>query len=150
MTCPIALIWALTLLGSVSCKTYPRDYTDSHCRDQKQAIVHLFEWPWDTIAQECEEILGPKGFCGAQVSPPNEHIQGDQWWTRYQPVSYILGSRSGNRDQFVSMVNRCNAVGVMIIADVVINHMSGHGSGARELQAPASMVPHRGMTACHS
>jgi len=129
MTCPIALIWALTLLGSVSCKTYPRDYTDSHCRDQKQAIVHLFEWPWDTIAQECEEILGPKGFCGVQVSPPNEHIQGDQWWTRYQPVSYILGSRSGNRDQFVSMVNRCNAVGVMIIADVVINHMSGHGSG---------------------
>ena len=30
-------------------------------------IVHLFEWPWDAIARECEEVLGPKGFCGVQV-----------------------------------------------------------------------------------
>ena len=28
-----------------------------------------------------------------QVSPPNEHIQGPTWWTRYQPVSYKMESR---------------------------------------------------------
>ena len=32
------------------------------------ALVHLFEWPWDAVARECEEVLGPKGFCGVQVS----------------------------------------------------------------------------------
>ena len=31
------------------------------------ALVHLFEWPWDAVARECEEVLGPKGFCGVQV-----------------------------------------------------------------------------------
>merc|ERR1711971_142063 len=45
------------------------DYTESNCYDQKQAIVHLFEWHWDWIADECEKVLGPKGFCGVQVSP---------------------------------------------------------------------------------
>ena len=60
-----------------------------------------------------------------------EHIRNSEWWARYQPVSYILESRSGNRTQFASMVERCNAVGVNIIADLVINHMaaSGHHSG---------------------
>jgi len=103
------------------------DYTESHCKDQKQAIVHLFEWSWDAIAEECETWLGPKGFCGVQISPPNEHIQGDAWWTRYQPVSYKLSARSGNRDQFISMVQRCAAVNVNIYVDAVMNHMTGHG-----------------------
>merc|ERR1712038_122665 len=102
------------------------DYTQPKC-EGKQVVVHLFEWSWDSVARECEEVLGPKGYCGVQVSPPQEHIQGSEWWTRYQPVSYILTSRSGNRDQFISMVERCNAVGVNVMADLVINHMSGHG-----------------------
>ena len=51
-------------------------------------MVHLFEWSWDAIGRECEEVLGPKGYCGVQISPPMEHIQGGEWWTRYQPVSY--------------------------------------------------------------
>ena len=61
-----------------------------------------------------------------------EHIQGSQWWTRYQPVSYKLESRSGNRQQFIDMVDRCKAAGVNIFVDAVINHMSGmdgQGSG---------------------
>ena len=87
--------------------------------------MHLFEWPWEDIAEECETYLGPKGYCGVQVSPPMEHIQGSQWWTRYQPVSYKLESRSGNRQQFIDMVERCKAAGVNIFVDAVINHMSG-------------------------
>ena len=30
-------------------------------------IVHLFEWKWMDIADECETYLGPKGFGGVQV-----------------------------------------------------------------------------------
>lgn len=106
-------------------------YTETHCMDSKQVIVHLFEWSWNDIANECESVLGPKGYCGVQVSPPNEHIQGGQWWTRYQPVSYKLESRSGNRQQFIDMVNRCKAVGVLIYVDAVVNHMTGHGASGQ-------------------
>ena len=42
------------------------EYLDPHC-DGKQVIVHLFEWKWTEIAEECERFLGPKGFCGVQV-----------------------------------------------------------------------------------
>lgn len=93
-------------------------------------FVHLFEWNWQDVATECEQFLGPKGFAAIQVSPPNEHIQGSQWWTRYQPVSYELVSRGGNRSQFIDMVQRCNNAGVDIYVDAVINHMAnGAGTG---------------------
>jgi 1,4-alpha-glucan branching enzyme len=55
----------------------------------------------------------------------NLSISGEQWWTRYQPVSYLLESRSGNRDEFAKMISRCRAVGVNIYVDTVINHMTG-------------------------
>jgi len=97
---------------------------------QPTTFVHLFEWRWTDVATECEQFLGPKGYAAVQVSPPNEHIQGSQWWTRYQPVSYVLQSRGGNRAQFIDMVNRCKAVGVDIYVDAIINHMAaGAGTG---------------------
>ena len=33
----------------------------------RQVIVHLFEWQWPDIAAECEDYLGPAGYCGVQV-----------------------------------------------------------------------------------
>ncbi|MCG3761009.1 ATPase [Vibrio cincinnatiensis] len=90
----------------------------------RTAFVHLFEWKWNDVAQECEEFLGPKGFSAVQVSPPQESIPGPQWWTRYQPVSYEFTGRSGNRAEFADMVKRCKAVGVDIYVDAVINHMA--------------------------
>jgi alpha-amylase len=64
-----------------------------------------------------------------QVSPPQEHVPGEQWWTRYQPVSYQLESRGGTRAEFRDMVSRCKSAGVDIYVDAVINHMSGVGEG---------------------
>ncbi len=101
------------------------------------AFVHLFEWTWDDIGEECEAFLGSNGYDGVQISPPNEHVvlsnQGYPWWQRYQPVSYKLMSRSGDRTQLRDMVERCHAAGVKVYADAVINHMaaidSGIGSG---------------------
>jgi len=104
---------------------------DTPSCDGRQTIVHLFEWKWSDIAAECERFLGPVGFCAVQVSPPMEHAvigeAGYPWWQRYQPVSYKLGSRSGNEAEFTDMVQRCNAVGVRIIVDAVVNHMTGLG-----------------------
>lgn len=57
-------------------------------------------------------------------SPPQGHIDGDAWWTRYQPTNYNFESRSGSRTEFQSMVQRCKAAGVQIYVDAVINHMA--------------------------
>lgn len=94
----------------------------------QDTFVHLFEWSWSDVAIECEDFLGPKGFTAVQISPPNEHISGSAWWTRYQPVTYELTSRSGDEAAFKDMVNRCKAVGVGIYADAVVNHIAA-GSG---------------------
>ncbi len=101
------------VLSALSALVSADDFTYPDCED-KQVVVQLFEWSWDAIARECEDVLGPKGFCGVQargihkeietflynnsfflnqISPPHEHIQGGEWWTRYQPVSYVLNSR---------------------------------------------------------
>jgi alpha-amylase len=43
---------------------------------------------------------------------------------RYQPVSYKVITRSGNEAAFLDMSRRCNAVGVRIYVDLLLNHMS--------------------------
>nr|XP_008107334.1 PREDICTED: pancreatic alpha-amylase isoform X6 [Anolis carolinensis] len=82
----------------------------------RTSIVHLFEWRWTDVADECERYLAPNGFAGVQVSPPNENLvimtPWRPWWERYQPISYKLCSRSGNENEFRDMVTRCNNVGV--------------------------------------
>ncbi|MEM5496376.1 alpha-amylase family protein [Paraglaciecola mesophila] len=105
-------------------------------------FVHLFEWNWQDIATECETYLGPKGYAAVQVSPPNEHITANQWWARYQPVSYVLQSRGGNRAQFIDMVQRCDSAGVDIYVDAVINHMAaGSGNGTAGSSFGAKQYP---------
>ncbi|KNE82316.1 MULTISPECIES: carbohydrate-binding module family 20 domain-containing protein [Streptomyces] len=96
----------------------------------KQVTAVLFEWRFDSVAKECTQTLGPAGYGYVQVSPPQEHIQGGQWWTSYQPVSYKIAGRLGDRAAFKKMIDTCHAAGVKVVADSVINHMSaGSGTG---------------------
>lgn len=89
-------------------------------------VVHLFEWRWEDVALECETFLGPSGYTAVQVSPvvENHVIGGRPWFERYQPVSYKLETRSGNREQFADMVSRCREAGVDVMVDVIVNHMA--------------------------
>ncbi|MFK0059377.1 alpha-amylase family protein [Streptomyces werraensis] len=96
----------------------------------KDVTAVLFEWNFASVARECTTTLGPAGYGYVQVSPPAEHIQGSQWWTSYQPVSYRIAGRLGDRAAFKSMVDTCHAAGVKVVVDTVINHMSaGNGTG---------------------
>lgn len=96
----------------------------------KDVTAVLFEWKFASIAKACTDTLGPAGYGYVQVSPPQEHIQGGQWWTSYQPVSYKIAGRLGDRAAFSAMVNTCHSAGVKVVADSVINHMSaGNGTG---------------------
>jgi len=112
----------------------------------RSVMTHLFEWKWNDIALECERFLGPKGYGGVQISPPNENAikPNRPWWERYQPVSYKLVTRSGNEQDFANMVRRCKAVGVNIYPDVVINHMADHngqGTGGTTCSASSLSFP---------
>eukprot|EP00931_Biecheleriopsis_adriatica_P091605 TRINITY_DN65490_c0_g1_i1.p1 TRINITY_DN65490_c0_g1~~TRINITY_DN65490_c0_g1_i1.p1 ORF type:complete len:968 (-),score=136.69 TRINITY_DN65490_c0_g1_i1:57-2891(-) len=106
-----------------------------HCNmsGQDNIVVHLFEWSWSDIADECESYLGPAGFTAVQVAPPSEHVLGESWAVRYQPVSFKLESRSGSSEEFAAMVSRCRNAGVAIMVDAVLNHMA-----SPFVQSPAS------------
>lgn len=47
---------------------------NTHAWDNRTGIVHLFEWKWKDIANECEQFLAPNGFAGVQV---NHQLQYD-------------------------------------------------------------------------
>jgi alpha-amylase len=100
--------------------------------------ANLFEWNWNSVAKECTQILGPAGYGGVQVAPPQDSVKrqrlGDgqdtilhPWWEVYQPVDYNLTSRMGTQAQFKSMVATCRKAGVKVYVDAVINHMTGQG-----------------------
>ncbi|MEU9475180.1 alpha-amylase family protein [Streptomyces sp. NPDC048191] len=96
----------------------------------KDVTAVLFEWNYASVAKECTTTLGPAGYGYVQVSPPAEHIQGSQWWTSYQPVSYRIAGRLGDRTSFKNMIDTCHAAGLKVVVDTVINHMSaGSGTG---------------------
>ncbi|NED74821.1 glycosidase [Streptomyces sp. SID9944] len=90
----------------------------------KDVTAVMFEWNFASVAKACTDELGPDGYGYVQVSPPNEHIQGSTWWTAYQPVSYKIGTKLGDRAAFKNMVDTCHAAGVKVVADAVINHMA--------------------------
>lgn len=96
----------------------------------KDVTVTLFQWPFARVASECTGVLGPKGYGYVEVSPATEHVQGSQWWTSYQPVSYSIAGRLGDETAFRNMITTCHQAGVKVIADAVVNHMSaGSGTG---------------------
>jgi alpha-amylase len=56
-------------------------------------------------------------------------------------VSYKIHTRSGDEKEFAEMTRRCNAVGVRIYADAVINHMAyTHGYGTAGSQSITPML----------
>ncbi|KRT80829.1 hypothetical protein AMK59_6018, partial [Oryctes borbonicus] len=101
---------------------------DPNMLDGRSTIVHLFEWKFLDIADECQRFLQHAGYGGVQVSPVSENvvITNRPWWERYQPISYKIITRSGNKDEFLNMTETCNSVGIRIYVDVVFNHMSGN------------------------
>ncbi|KAI9446973.1 glycoside hydrolase superfamily, partial [Lactarius psammicola] len=91
---------------------------------QQAVIAQMFQWTWDSVAAECTTFLGPAGY----ASPAQEHVEGPQWWTDYQPVSHLTSKR-GTRAQYANMISTCHAAGVGVIADTIWNHMAGEDSG---------------------
>ena len=118
----------------------------------KGVIVTAFQQNWNSIASECTNTYGPEGVKYVQISPSQDHIKGKAWWTSYQPVSYSLNSKLGTEAEFKHMITTCKAANVGIIADAVINHMTGFdnkdtvGVGGSKYDAPNQSFPDAGYT----
>ncbi len=99
----------------------------AYAKNNHLTIVQMFQWSWEDLAKECTLHLGPAGYSGVMISPPNEHVLIDKnpWYERYQLVSYQINSRSGDRQAFKEMIQTCHQANVEIYADVVINHTTG-------------------------
>ena len=128
--------------GPVSSQEAPTETLVAAQEGAGDTIVHLFQWNWDSVAAECADFLGPNGYGGVQVSPPQEHVvvpfsEGGNfpWWQDYQPVSYSIdNTRRGTAEEFQDMVDTCADNGVRIYVDAVINHMTG----PKEVERPGS------------
>lgn len=90
----------------------------------KDVTAVLFEWNFASVAKECANTLGPNGYGYVQASPPAEHIQGSQWWTSYQPVSYKIAGRLGDATAFRSMVDTCHAAGGGDVAGLLAQRLT--------------------------
>ncbi|MDG9688778.1 carbohydrate-binding module family 20 domain-containing protein [Streptomyces sp. DH17] len=110
----------------------------------KDVTAVMFEWNFNSVAKACTDDLGPAGYGYVQVSPPNERVQGPQWWTAYQPVSYKIGTRLGDRTAFKKMIDTCHAAGVKVVADTVINHMA-NSAGTGTAGSPYSKYDYPGL-----
>ncbi len=132
-----AIVCALGMGGCQVAAQLPPSAGGRQTVDSRSVIVQLFEWRWSDVAQECEAWLGPNGYGAVQISPPHEHQIISQtatpfpWYQRYQPVSYKLSSRSGNRAELADMISRCNSAGVKVYADVVLSSLAGDSTGQR-------------------
>ena len=139
---PIGRVVAIGVAVAMSCAalvvpTMAQAQSEARTSAKKDVQVIAFQQSWNTIAKECTDTYGPEGVAYVEVSPPQESIQGTQWWTSYQPVSYRLDSKLGTEAEFKNMIKQCNAAGVDIIADVVINQTTGSDVAAGEQKGVA-------------
>lgn len=137
-----AVLAATALVAALAVVVPTADGAVSAGRNSTQepgVTVNLWEWNWRSVAKECTDVLGPAGYDGVQVAPPQNSLKRTElgngsdtvlhpWWEVYQAVSYDLTSRMGSEAQFKKMVKTCRKAGVKVYVDAVINHMTGQGS----------------------
>jgi alpha-amylase len=90
---------------------------------QKGSIVEFFGWPHMDILQECQ-FLADAGFMGAKFFPMQEQVMSSEpfqnilnpWYFMYQPMSYKLGGRMGDRDALRTAIHGCRELGVRAYA----------------------------------
>lgn len=118
LTGPLIAVLVGSGLASVAAPTVAAAVSTVAVSSTRDVIANLFEWNWNSVANECATVLGPDGYGAVQVAPPQESISlpGNNpphpWWEVYQPVSYQLTSRLGDRARFAAMVTTCHNAGV--------------------------------------
>jgi len=91
-------------------------------KSERLAIFHAFHWQFRDLRSKLLEIK-QMGFDAVQISPAQKSKAGNEWWTRYQPQDYLTIEGLGSEAELAELCRDANNAGLMVIADVVFNHM---------------------------
>ncbi|NES38292.1 alpha-amylase [Micromonospora sp. PPF5-17] len=136
----LLLAAALVAAGGTAVVAATTTATPAHAAvvlNDSEVTANLWEWNWNSVAAACTNHLGPAGYGAVQVAPPQESVSLPNsadgvhpWYEVYQPVSYRLDGRFGDRQRFAAMVTACHDAGVRVYVDAVVNHMAGTNNPA--------------------
>lgn len=94
-------------------------------------ILNLFNVPLSYIKDNLE-LIKSQGFDGVQISPiqPTKDDNSYEWWMLYQPTYFDIGNRLGSRKDLLDLCLEADKKELIIISDVVINHLAGCDDGS--------------------
>lgn len=106
------------------------------------AILHAWCWSFNTITENLQDIADA-GYTSIQTSPINQCKVGEdggmelygngKWYYHYQPTDYVIGNyQLGTLEEFKTMCQKANELGLKIIVDVPMNHVSSDMSVVSE------------------
>lgn len=108
------------------------------------AILHAWCWSFNTITENLQNIKDA-GYTSIQTSPINQCKVGDdgglslysenngKWYYHYQPTDYVIGNyQLGTLDEFKTMCAEAKKLGLKIIVDAPLNHVSSDVSVVSE------------------
>ena len=112
--------------------------TEAQDTIQGSAILHCFNWSYNTIKNNLSDIKAA-GYTAVQTSPvqPAKDYsaswtdQSGQWWKLYQPLGFSISSNTwlGSKAELKSLCDAAEDMGIKVIVDVVANHVAGEGAG---------------------
>ena len=102
-------------------------------------IVQMFDQPFRRV-QASLARLHKLGFTHVLVSPPQKSNGSRSWWARYQPVDYrVIEGPLGDRDGLQDLCRAAGRLGLAIMVDAVLNHMSNEPT---YVHAPRGRIAH--------
>lgn len=101
---------------------------------KRELIFQAFNWQISAVRDNLENIAN-QNFSAIQLSPLQQHKEPDNptWYLAYQPTNFKVGNRLGNRDELKALCEEAKKYDIIIVVDVVLNHMGNDGRNELEL-----------------
>ena len=97
----------------------------------QMVIVQLFNQTFERVRKSLPR-LHKLGVTHALISPPQKSHSSRSWWARYQPVDFTrIEGPLGTLTQLKHLCHSAQSLGLAIVADTVIHHLSNEGQYLR-------------------
>ena len=88
-----------------------------------KTIMHVFDQRVRDVFRSVEHWKS-MGYDALQLSPLQKSIGGNQWWTKYQPIDHCQIEGLGSKEELKELCRKCSEQDMLVIGDVVFNHMA--------------------------
>ncbi|MBR0207868.1 MAG: hypothetical protein IJQ43_03115 [Oscillospiraceae bacterium] len=125
-------------------KDFPDSYVDALPERAEDGLtLHAFNWTYNEVRDNLEGIRNA-GFKNVLLMPVQQPKDGGAaWWAFYQPLSFSIGESSalGTKDELIALCDEAEALGICILADIVVNHMANIGEDVKEPDGTPTVYP---------